>query len=76
MTAALAKTKTPSQTAGGPQIIQYLCQYREEQPEGGGGDKRGQAASALIIAPYANRHLVCGLLPPLTALLNNLMNWP
>lgn len=37
---ALSKTKTSSQTAGGPQIIQYLCQYKEEQPEGGGRDKR------------------------------------
>ena len=31
---ALHKTKTLHYTAGGPQIIQHLSEYKEEQPEG------------------------------------------
>ena len=45
---ALHKTKTLHYTAGGPQIIQYLSEYKEEQPEGGRTDRRGQAALEVI----------------------------
>lgn len=45
---ALHKTKTLHYTAGGPQIIQYLSEYKEEQPEGGGRDRRGQTGLEFI----------------------------
>lgn len=45
---ALHKTKTLHYTAGGPQIIQYLSEYKEEQPEGGRTDSRGRAGLELI----------------------------
>lgn len=43
-----AQDETLHYTAGGPQIIQYLSEYKEEQPEGGWADRRGQTGSQLV----------------------------
>lgn len=45
---ALYKTKTLHKSAGGPQIIQYLSEYKEKQPEGGRTDRGGQADLKLV----------------------------
>lgn len=45
---ALHTTETLHKAAGGPQIIQYLSENKEEQPEGGRTDRRGQTGSELV----------------------------